>query len=362
MSNFPIIDLVAGLIFIYFLLSIVVNVVIEIVLTASRARSKVLGEWLLTTFSKQVVSFDSNGNTVKVPLGEALMDHFAINGLTKSKQSPSYIEASNFVAAFLDKIAYDPQNTIAYAKDLKDIIYFLSKTQSLHPDLQRTFLGFAFDAQTTYAQLGEKTQSEIQLFQAKLENWFNTSTVRLSGDLKRKYTAWLTPLVAVIMVVGFNIDSIRLAQFLYSNPEVAAGLAAKAYQAPADSNYISIVSHIKASPGDTLQVDSSKLNSIVTADIQRISSAKSALQSTALPMGDLSANYTQLTSATGKDQKPGNFWSFLGARIPGWLLTIFAVCMGAPFWFDLLSQLANLRGTGSKPVPAATTSSTGASN
>ena len=33
-------------------------------------------------------------------------------------------------------------------------------------------------------------------------------------------------------------------------------------------------------------------------------------------------------------------------RIVGWLVTIAAVSLGAPFWFDLLGKVANLRGAG----------------
>ena len=39
-----------------------------------------------------------------------------------------------------------------------------------------------------------------------------------------------------------------------------------------------------------------------------------------------------------------------GLTIFGWLLTAFAVCLGAPFWFDMLNRLVNLRGTGANPA------------
>ena len=32
----------------------------------------------------------------------------------------------------------------------------------------------------------------------------------------------------------------------------------------------------------------------------------------------------------------------------GWLITAAAVSLGAPFWFDLLGKVANLRGSGGK--------------
>ncbi|MGI0489819.1 hypothetical protein ACN4EK_30760 [Pantanalinema rosaneae CENA516] len=37
--------------------------------------------------------------------------------------------------------------------------------------------------------------------------------------------------------------------------------------------------------------------------------------------------------------------------ILGWLLSGIAIAMGAPFWFDLLSKVMNVRNTGSKPAP-----------
>jgi hypothetical protein len=38
-------------------------------------------------------------------------------------------------------------------------------------------------------------------------------------------------------------------------------------------------------------------------------------------------------------------------KIIGLLLTVFAVSLGAPFWFDLLSRVTKIRSTGSVPGP-----------
>jgi len=37
----------------------------------------------------------------------------------------------------------------------------------------------------------------------------------------------------------------------------------------------------------------------------------------------------------------------------GWLATALMAGFGAPFWFELLGKLVNLRGVGIKPAPAA---------
>jgi hypothetical protein len=53
------------------------------------------------------------------------------------------------------------------------------------------------------------------------------------------------------------------------------------------------------------------------------------------------------------DTSPHNFfWEGLG-KVLGLLVTAFALTLGAPFWFDLLGKVSNLRGSG----PPATTES-----
>ncbi|MEM1221017.1 MAG: hypothetical protein AAGH79_18995, partial [Bacteroidota bacterium] len=41
-------------------------------------------------------------------------------------------------------------------------------------------------------------------------------------------------------------------------------------------------------------------------------------------------------------------------KVFGWLITSLAISLGAPFWFDLLRKLVNIRGTGGVP-PASNT-------
>ena len=43
----------------------------------------------------------------------------------------------------------------------------------------------------------------------------------------------------------------------------------------------------------------------------------------------------------------------LFSKITGLLATILAIMLGAPFWFDVLNKVSNLRSTGAKPVLSA---------
>jgi hypothetical protein len=39
-------------------------------------------------------------------------------------------------------------------------------------------------------------------------------------------------------------------------------------------------------------------------------------------------------------------------KVIGWLITALALSLGAPFWFQLLNRLVDLRGAGAKPLSA----------
>lgn len=67
---------------------------------------------------------------------------------------------------------------------------------------------------------------------------------------------------------------------------------------------------------------------------------------------DLVKNHSKKLKLKYVKQKLG------GSKILGFLIMAFAICLGAPFWFDLLNKLVRIRGTGDKesaqktPLPA----------
>jgi hypothetical protein len=50
-----------------------------------------------------------------------------------------------------------------------------------------------------------------------------------------------------------------------------------------------------------------------------------------------------------------NSWKDWGERGLGWILTVLALSMGAPFWFDLLNKFMNIRSAGKSPTESAKT-------
>jgi hypothetical protein len=356
MSSFPILDLVAGMIFIFFMLSIISSSAVEIVMTSGKYRAKMLEEWLRNIFNKDVTL---HGGKV-VPLGEALMDHCSITALSGQGRSPAYIDAKNFAAALLEKVTYDPANPKSVAADIDGLITSIENSSALPSDLQRILLGYAHEAKDTYRSVAIKAVGEIELFKSKIENWFDSSMERVGGSMKRRYSRRFTFLSAVIITVLLNADAISIGKYLYSNPEARIKMAAQAYAAVDNDTIKQQVNHIilsrqvtadTSSSSDSLLKslpDSSARKAITDTIIARINDIKMAraILDDGIPLG---WNRNVFNDSKGKFYFPLIFLKILGLAA-----TILAIMMGAPFWFDLLNKVANLRGSGRKPEPAET--------
>lgn len=338
MSGFPILDLVVGIIFVYFLLSIISSSGVEIILTGLKARSKLLEEWLFQIFNKNITQPDGTS----VSLGQAIMDHCSVTALSGERKSTSYIDSKNFTSALLEKITFDPANPKSIAKDIDEIIDTLQKITVLSTEFQRVLLMYASEAKDTYKALSDKTVSEIELFRGKVENWFDSSMDRITGTLKKRYSRPATFVVAVIVTICLNADSIALAKYLYSNPEVRTKVAMQAYDAVKDTSLIKQVQQIGTSEDTSKGVMSNtQFKKKMLEEIAGIDKAKQGLN-----------DVMPLTWKEGelKDGAGNVSVRLIFSKITGLLATILAIMMGAPFWFDLLNKISNLRSTGSKPA------------
>ena len=327
MTNFPILVLVAGIIFIYFLLSIISSAIVEMIISGSKARAKVLEEWLKKTFAEKV------GDKT---LAHYIMNHLSISALSETDKSPSFIDAKNFAAALIEKIAYDVENPDAVAKDLDGIIEKMKESKVLSKEMQGLFLGYAYQVKDTYTKVAEKTQGEIEMFQKKIETWFDSSMDRLTGTLKQKYIRPLTIVVCAFVTLFLNADSIAISKYLYTNKEAQAKVAMMAYAAPSDKDYQKMVADLETLKSKhSVSADSLK---VIEAEIKTASDAMNKARAS-LPEG----------LPLGWENCECDGWGWV-TKILGLLLTTFAIFMGAPFWFDVLNKISNLRSTGAKPA------------
>ncbi len=328
MVNFPLLDLIFGMIFIYFLLSIISSSFVEIILTFFKLRSKVLEKWLITIFEKEIAV----RNNPNEKLGYSIMNHCTNTALSEKNHATAYIDAKNFTSSLLEKITYDEHDENSIAADIDGYIEKLKNNASLSNELRRVLLTYAFEAKETYKQVSEKTISEIDLFKNKIETWYDTTMDRVEGNLKRTYILPITILTAIVVSVGLNADSVAIAKYLYTNPAARTRLAAKAFDVAKDStnHYLNQLKK-QASITNSTSLDSIKL--IFNNSIKNINEAKAALE-TNVPLGWKSLN------------------EFTLSRFFGLLASVLAITLGAPFWFDMLNKVSNIRGVGNKPAQA----------
>jgi hypothetical protein len=235
---------------------------------------------------------------------KSLMNDPEFNGMAKdlynhalvNSQAPGVAQTEKDLTA---KPSYiEPQHFAGALIDLMEKLpATVSQTQTQiqaaiaqipNPQLQQTL-------QSLYTRAG----SDITVFQNEIATWFDASMNRVSGVYKR-WVQICSFAVGLSVAVVLNVDALHVAQALWVQPAVVQKFMPK--------------------DGDTTR---DKLAELYTAN---------------LPIGWSEAMKERFGS-------PLSIASIIG----GWLITAFATLFGAPFWFDALQKITNLRGTGEKP-------------
>lgn len=326
--NSPILDLAVVLVFTYLLLSIIASTLYEIVLTSIRARSKMLFKAFKTLFFDEAWRTETYKLVIQSPSIKALQKDVA--------KFPAYIPASSFANAILGLI----RNGSTEPLTISTIREKLNDENSLIKGEARIALLNILDA----------ADNEYDKFISGIEHFYDSSMDRVSGWFKLRYQ-YIMFIISMIITLVLNVDSIHIAKTLWANPaqlSVLADASAEQFNAIENNNGTIILTNAN---GDKLVVqqpakaDTTKLSAdSAFALLQQQGSAVKQLinqaQNSGIPMG-----WQGIASV----KKALKWEPQLAARIAGWIITTLAVFMGAPTWFDILSKLVNLRGTGKKP-------------
>jgi len=196
---------------------------------------------------------------------------------------PSYIEPAHFAIALVDSLWKAPGDFVQLAGAIETI-----------PDPQvrqvmRGLYGRAHD---------------LQHFQDMLAGWFDNAMARMSGTYKRRQML-ISLLLALLLAILFNIDSIHLFRTLWQQPALAAHL------------------HDVAGVATPGVATSGALDPAVFDALM------------ALPIG-----WTHFPPVAGAD---------FALQVAGWIVTASTALFGAPFWFDLMQRVVRMRSTGTRP-------------
>jgi hypothetical protein len=276
MLGSTVLEVAIGLTFCYGTVALVVSTLQEALAAAFRLRANTLLAGIKSMLNDP--RFDGLARAVYAhPLVNPHADGRA-TGERDLHSKPSYIEPAAFAIALADSLAQAPADFARLAPAIDAIG---------DPQLRQLLQGLYGRAR------------DLQDFQHMLAGWFDTAMERMSGTYKRRQML-ISLLLALLIAILFNIDSIHLFRTLWQQPALAA--------------------HLHDVPGT--------LDPAVLAAMM------------ALPIG-----WTELPPAPG----PAMLNPAFALQVAGWLVTASTALFGAPFWFDLMQRIVRMRASGPRP-------------
>lgn len=341
---FASIEVLIGLALVYLLLALIVTALTEWLSSLMRFRSRNLR----VAVRQMLDGPDGTANT------ERFFAHPRIIALSEGTRRPSYIPSQAFAEV---------------VKDLAD---------SAKADSPRMPL------------LG----SDVSPTVAQIEDRFLDTMNRASGWYKRKAITWSVIWATVVVVVA-NADTLEIAKRLWSSTSLRATVVAQAERRVAMGRPTEIVPATYASPEDPVPAESDEsaedqenpdelttedrdvLDTLLgwNADFRDINDPHcEALQverdTNCIERGDEAACNAVLDRIAEDDRceivqgalvatdiypggamRAGVMAPLVISHLFGWLLSVAAISLGAPFWFDTLSRFINIRGAGPAEKP-----------
>ncbi|MEH2243877.1 hypothetical protein [Nostoc sp.] len=383
--NLPVVvDITIGLVFIYLILSLIASEIQELIATFLQWRAKHLKhsiELLLaggsetekSEFEKaqelvQELYQDPLINTLNQQAKgkvEYLLRENAKNSDKKTRKAlgnkqsaPSYLPSETFASSLLNALKI-PQ-LITYVKhpsdEFKTNLYMIlasykelktgindpnsesyKKIKQVYGDFDQKFIDFVNNDLPDYVPnnlitslgiIGQRSRikiddlsEEVNQFKNEVETWFDRSMDRASGVYKRNAKG-VAILIGILVAILTNTDTFHLAKRLSQDSVIRSAITQSASQ----------------------RTDFIK-------DPEARKEIEKVLGNASIPIGWQNINQQFELDTQGSNR--GNvlliIWQGL-KLICGWILTGLAVAMGAPFWFDILNKVINVRNSGPKPV------------
>ncbi len=361
-------DTILSLVFIFFIFSIIAYIFQEIIAVNLEYRGRLLWKsiaQLLDGFRQEGKNLGKNKlKTGQATNTDALFSHPQIFTLRKTPNSyPSYIPSANFALAVMDLVG----KRVPADKKTTDLFSNIKLALDLNTDKSKEIFIVLENLVATSANIRE--------LQYKIEAWFNDYMQRVTGWYKSNTVTTLR-LIAVAVTIFFNINVIKLTHEIFTNSQLRGVVATAAMNTQANQELMdtylgqersAALDSIKNVFGgrlasaknaqDSLDIQKQMADEQATAiklynkkSLENIDSLYQKVNVAGIPLG---WNRGVLNTLLGRDSS-GNYsvrdsvfnilWLLLG-----WAIAAGCISMGAPFWFDILAKLVNVRRAGLVP-------------
>lgn len=402
------IDVTIGLVFVYLLYSLFATILCEIIANFLGLRARNLREALIRLLEdeeskskiKLVSVFQNFGasfqNLFSKPGGgfvQAFYEQATIKYLARNDfySSPAYISPANFSKALMEIFRDKGKKKGFEQTDLEKVKEVL-ENQGWIDDKTKKHI----------ASLLDDANGDLVKFRILLERWYDSTMERAIGWYKQKIQVVLL-IIGMVLAIAFNADTFHIVKVLAKDDKGREQMVKMA---------IAYVEQHKdeIKKKDTTRYSEKKLDSLFAIKKQLeqdIASANSILglgwpPDTVVVIGDslgfkkefqkrkeesLKKSKTRFYRAANRNKdtflvllpagwsegairpfveldcvndtkvitkanvnKRGFIWDNVKKNFWGYLITAFAISLGSPFWFDLLSKLVQIRGSVQQPV------------
>ncbi len=310
MFGSQVLEVMVGLLLIYLALSVACSGIKEVIGSFFELRSKTLEAAI-----RNMLHDDSGELTQK------LFANPVIAGTAPPGEKPSYISARNFAVALFEVVAVPDGGAGGQvaagppaAPSPRTFQDFRASIANLpNAKLRKTLLG-----------LVDSSQGNIEAAQKKVENWFDDTMQRVSGWYKRTAQK-LIFCVGFVLCLALNADTFVITKELWADQALRSAVVAQASQRVEQP--LAVNAAANPSPGEP------------APNLQTVAAEIREAQSLPIGWGRDGQGFKATLAQ----------WPGAPLKLLGLLVTSFAILMGAPFWFDLLNNVMNLRLTGRPP-------------
>ena len=380
-----ILDIIISIVLIYALLSILVSVVIEWWQSKRRARSK-----HLRLAINQLLN-----DPLNLDFGALFYSHYQIDGMKNKEMghAPAYIPSTVFAQVLMDIIAkhYDNRQPVTLVDGAKTYSLGNIVRPGLEPGTKSAFeVGLESLHPSPFSEtimaFWERANKNPSMMVELLAHWYDDYMDRVGGWFKSKQRSTFV-VIGFAVAIALNVDSLHIIKVISIDDALRARLVATAekvadeYVQRSDSavgssallrtfNAVPLdTSKHLISPGDTSKVNvlirTLRNDSVSRVSLQKADSVLGIVAALDIPIGwSMESAPVSWFTNFGQPKKkipdgPGvlayqlerNRLSFgsVSMYLFGMIISGYMLSFGAPFWFQTLTQVINIRRSGKKP-------------
>jgi hypothetical protein len=316
---YTILQIIISVIVIYLIFSVVVFVIVEWLSGITQMRGRMLEKAIKGMFNNHEI-------------GRQILSHPVVKNLAaQRKRRPAYLPASSIAAAIIDIVGTKG----AAAGQAETYERFMQGVDNL-PDE---------DLKKLLRSLAQRARN-LETLTETIEKWYNDGMERLSGWYKVN-TRWVAFIIALLVTGIFNVDTIYIIRVAKADPVLRQRMNDLGDKIMADSAFFAHVNSLP--PFDTDYYEEYENDSTIKSDTFDLQTADQHGPVAMSPderlqqLNELGQFIRESDLPIGWHIKNEDPMYYI---VLGWFLTALALTAGAPFWFDVLKKLVNVRSSG----------------